>query len=137
MAFAQALESQPGAGDGLSIPQLATFASLVSCLREKISWHQSLSSSCAPLILPDDITTFCAEALGIDANIVTNAWGLLRDILWTPPHDDLLDETSILVRNGGLLRLFLEPDSNTKLVRLGSPIVLGYCTNHVCISRSS
>lgn len=115
MSIVRALESQPGAGNGLSITQLATFTSLVICLKECISWHQALSTPCAPVNLPQDIIGFCADALDVQSSIITNAWKALRDILWTPPYVDLLDETSTLVRDSALLGLFLTHGPKYKL----------------------
>lgn len=107
MSIGRVLESQPGAGDGLSLQQLGTFAALVTCLKKHISWHQVHTASSAPLNLPLHITLFCAEALGVQSAIISNVWDTLRDALWTPPPANFSDETSVLVRDGNLLNIFL------------------------------
>lgn len=108
----------PGAGDGLSVRQLSTFTSIVTCLKDYIGWHQNhMARDNAPSTLPLPVIMFCAEALGVHKEAIEHVWGTVRDTLWASQSldADSSDEVSRLVRDGGLLDIFLAHGMRYKL----------------------
>lgn len=103
--------------DQLSIQQLSLFASIINCLRERISWHQdhTLVPIGTPLSLPAAIVEFCADALEVQPDTVQSAWKVLGDQLWLPQGYEIPDETSGLIRDAHLLGIFLTHGMRHKL----------------------
>lgn len=92
----------------LSVRQLSLFSSIITCLREHISWHQDhMAVENAPWVLPLPVANFCADVLAVRSDTIKDAWEALRDTLWRSEGSDSLEETSPLVRDGHLLNVFL------------------------------
>jgi hypothetical protein len=93
------------------LQQLTTFAAIIDILKEQITWHLSSSFTGPPLILPDDVTGFCADALMVNTVTITQNWTALRDILWVSSQDGASGgdmEMGTPLRNGERLELFLK-----------------------------
>lgn len=100
----------------LSIQQLTLLSSIITCLREHISWHQDYTAlGNTPLALPVPIINICANALAVPSNTIEYVWETLRDDLWKLEESDALDETSPLVWDGQLLNIFLTHGMKYKL----------------------
>lgn len=110
---AHTTETQSGAS-GLSVRQLSTFASIITCLKDRISWYQvHTARDNAPSALPYPVILFCAEALGVEKEIIQHVWETVREDLWVDA--DLSDEVSRSVQNGSLLDIFLAHGMRHKL----------------------
>lgn len=93
--------------DQLSIPQLVKFSSIITCLKEHISWHQIHTATAAPITLPPSVVVFSAEVLDVRQETVENVWSTLRNSLWGSVEADSFSDPLRLVRDEGLLELFL------------------------------
>ena len=107
-ALLNALKSYPAGVSGLSLEQLTNFSALIHHLKERISWHQSADSHGPPLTLPNDVTVFCAETLGVPHETIEESWKVLCELLW---QDTDLPAAAGPLRNGTLLELFLKHGS--------------------------
>lgn len=119
------MHSRQFLGAQMSLRQLTLLSSLITCLREHISWHQDYTAmDGAPWALPVPVIDFCADALVVSPATIENVWGELRDSLWTPDGSDTKDETSALVRDGHLLNIFLAHGTKYRLGALYSGYIL-------------
>ncbi|KZP31410.1 hypothetical protein FIBSPDRAFT_724394 [Athelia psychrophila] len=112
---ASTLASTKSQSDQLPIPLLVKFFSIIACLKEHISWHQTHTATTAPIRLPHSIVVFSAEALDVRQDVVENTWSTLRDGLWGSVEAGSSRDTSGLIRDQGLLELFLTHGMKNKL----------------------
>lgn len=77
----------------LSVRQLTLFSSIITCLREYISWHQDHTAvGNAPWALPVPVAEFCADALAVRLDTIKDTWETLQDMLWRLEESDSLGE---------------------------------------------
>ncbi|KAK7676519.1 hypothetical protein QCA50_020537 [Cerrena zonata] len=68
----------------------------------------SIHSNGPPAALPHNVSSFLAEAFGVDVPCITRAWTAQRELIWEcrTQRSSLLDETAL--RNGRYLPFFLQ-----------------------------
>lgn len=98
------LSSTNGVPPKLSFSQVITFSLITIRLKEKLSWHQSSSTTDPPLSLPPNVVAFCSESLGTNNETIGSLWNYVREVVW---NNGLGDEAQELLRNKTLLGCFL------------------------------
>lgn len=68
--------------NALSITQFTRLLSLITHLRSRIIWSQSVRAEAAPLNLPTDVVKFLSAAIGIEEVELQVCWQSLRTNLW-------------------------------------------------------
>ncbi|KAK7679632.1 hypothetical protein QCA50_017344 [Cerrena zonata] len=85
------------------------FTSLVAQhFGEGLEWVQASTATGPPAALPHNVSSFLAEAFGVDVPCITRAWTAQRELIWEcrTQRSSLLDETAL--RNGRYLPFFLQ-----------------------------
>jgi len=93
----------------LSISQFISLSSLISHLRERLSWHHTSNSNTLPIYLPADVATFLCVVLDISDDELLNCWDVLRSLLMkleTENEDNVAFRHPL--RNASLLPVFLQ-----------------------------
>lgn len=99
--------------NALSITQFTQLISLITHLRNRIIWSQSVRAQAAPLNLPTDVAKFSSAATGIEEVDLQVCWQGLQTNLWEKIIDEVSDDQ---LRNNEHVQMFAQ---------LGTPLKIG------------
>ncbi|KAJ7601708.1 hypothetical protein DFH06DRAFT_1276631 [Mycena polygramma] len=99
----------------LTFHQVTTFIRLLSLLKNDIILVQPyyIKTTEAPLVLPTNITSFVAQAIGIDPDSVAGCWRVLKEEVWQHPSpEEVTEAEELFFTQYGWTALSLYPPSH-------------------------